>query len=205
MKPIRIVWIGMIMAICFGLFIVPAQAHDVEDGSNALSKSQDTGALLVSVEREARGHSLTVILLYDKAGNTVNEVSTRSNAYRFANLKTGAYRVIAYNEEIGVEARADAEVESAKTAAVSIKLETQSAPKAFDNNGSCSREVSGDINQIKVTAFGGPVVVYLQCGKVVATYGDGGCSCGGGSWRYVNNCQKSQKVYVTLPCNRGHK
>jgi len=202
MKPKSLIWVGVILAICIGLgLVVPAQAHNVDNAP----ADKLTGELLISVERTGRVRAPTTIVLYDKEWKALDEVSTLDSAHRFAQLKSGGYHVVAYSDDIGAEARADAEVQTAKTAKVSLKLDAQAASITYASYGSCSGGVSGDGNIVKIAGSYGAEVVYLQCGRVVAVYGGGGCSCGGGSWAYVNKCEKPKPIYVNLPCNRSGK
>jgi hypothetical protein len=206
MKPKKMVWIGVILAICIGLglFVAPAEARNIDNAPASIGGEKLTGELQISVQHVGHAYASTTIVLYDKEWKAVDEVSTRQSGHRFAELETGGYHVVAYSDDIGAQASADAEVQSDKTAVVALKLETQSALKPYANYGSCSGGVSGDGNILKISASYGAEVIYMQCGRVVAVYGGGAsCSCGGGNWTYVNKCEKPKPIYVNLPCPRG--
>ena len=65
-----------------------------------------------------------------------------------------------------------------------------------------SRSVSGEANLIKVFPSYQATVVYLQCGHVVAKAVPYGCGMKAGNWRYTTTCQKSDTIYVSIPCWR---
>lgn len=207
MKPKMMFWIGVFMAICIGLglFVAPVQARNMDNAPASVGGEKLTGELLISVHRGGHAYSSTTIVLYDKEWKALNEVSTRTSAHRFEKLQQGGYHVVAYSDDMGVQTSAEVEVQAAKTAVVSLKLENQTANKFSGNYGSCSGGVSGDGSLLKISGSYGAEVIYLQCGRVVAVYGTAGCSCGGGNWRYVNKCEKPKPIYVNLPCSRGHK
>lgn len=213
MKPKKMVWIGVFLAFCIGLglFVVPAQARNVDTGPAAMGGDKLTGELLISVQHVGRAYSSTTIVLYDQDWNAVDEVSTRNSGHRFTQLKTGGYHVVAYREDIEVQARADAEVQSAKTAVVSLKLEATSAANMFAASpkykNSCAGAglVSGDGNLMKIAApFENGEIVYRRCGRIVAVYNYApSCSCKAQGWRYVVKCDKPKTIYVNLPCKRN--
>jgi hypothetical protein len=206
MIPRKTHWIAIFLALSLGLglFAVPAQARNVSEASGSIGGEKLTGELLISVQRVGGVHSTTNIVLYDKDWKALDEISTRGGSHRFSKLDTGAYHVVAYADDVDAQASADTEVQSRQTAVVALKLENTSsagAKKVFF--GACGSGVSGDGNIVKVSGYFGPAVVYLQCGRVVAEFGGGGCSCGGGNWRYVNDCTRQKPIYVKLPCPRG--
>ena len=75
-----------------------------------------------------------------------------------------------------------------------------SASSVSDFEVSSLRSVSGEANLIKVFPSYQTTFVYLQCGHVVAKVVPYGCGKRAGNWRYTTSCQKSDTIYVTIPC-----
>ena len=80
---------------------------------------------------------------------------------------------------------------------------TNSAGSSSGNASTSScKGVSGEPTMLKVNPYYGVTIIYLQCGHVVSKVTPAGCGCSAGQWRYTTDCQKSDPIYVNLPCSR---
>jgi hypothetical protein len=219
MKSRRLTFGVLSLVVCFVLLavVVPAQARDTTPSIPAAGDELASGKVLATVGIRPQGGQMTNVVLYDQEWGLVSQAGGTGSAFQFKDVSPGAYHLVAYNDELELWAEKDIDVEAGQTLEVALFLKraaaksaeitlTAIAPEpavAKTSAGSACSGVSGDGKNLKIYPVFGQTIVYMSCGKVVAKIEGGGCGCGAsGGWHYTYDCQKSETIYVNLPCWR---